>query len=171
MLSFYLRISCSIFLSYSSIPTQVLSDPPPTPEPPNFMFFLFPKTDTQFNLCWITTPEHGSCPRVTPLKKTDVLSPGSYQLQVTSWLGVGFQAQLPASVLDFGLAWVSTGAMRAIPVSVSSSVHLFCRIWKPVIPEAISYPWLLQYLCPLLCIDPWVLRAHYVFLNLDLGCI
>lgn len=54
------------------------------------------------NLCWPTTPEHGTCPGLlSPLERTDFLSPSSYHLgtgfrlgvELSEWHFLGFWCQ------------------------------------------------------------------------------
>lgn len=58
-------------------------------------------------------------PSVTWLKKIKFSFPGSYQLQIALWLGIGHCAH-PFSVLGFCLVWACTG-LCLLPQSLTSS--------------------------------------------------
>lgn len=67
---------------------------------------------------------------VVPQKKTDFLSPNSYQLQIASWLGMRHCAYFHLLVLGICLAWMFSDLRCVITVSVNSNGHHSCCVWE-----------------------------------------
>lgn len=112
--------------TYSQVCAHTHTCTHPAKKPKHGIHFVLASDSSLWGLPWSVV----DITSVIPQKKTDFLSPNSYQLQIASWLGMRHCAYFYLLVLGICLAWMFSDLRCVITVSVDSNGHHSSCVWE-----------------------------------------